>query len=306
MKKLFIILAMLVAISSNLYSQMNFPLQVGNKFVYYCVQSSTYPGGGNTSYYKSSVRVLKDSIFNNHNYFLMNSYPNQGYNIWVRFDTLSKSILKYDSANTCPYYYKEKLIDSLGMLSGIANSCSGDNFNWMRIDTIYNKIGMTKAFWRFLVPTQYLINYNSNFGIISYESHMSMGAYSSNLNANMTGCFINGIKYGDTTTTYINTISTNIPKEFKLSQNYPNPFNPTTKIRFSIVNGFPVGTSGNDKIVLKVYDVMGSEVQTLVNERLQPGTYEASFDGSALNSGVYFYKLISNTFSETKKMILIK
>ena len=94
------------------------------------------------------------------------------------------------------------------------------------------------------------------------------------------------------------------------------PFNPTTKIRFSIVNGFPIRTFGNDpprRVVLKVYDVMGREVQTLVNERLNPGTYETSFDGSKLTSGVYFYKLIirhggSSTegYSETKKMLMIK
>ena len=55
-----------------------------------------------------------------------------------------------------------------------------------------------------------------------------------------------------------------------------------------------------------VYDVMGREVQTLVNESLKPGTYEVSFDGSMLNSGVYFYKLIIDGFTETKKMLLIK
>ena len=58
--------------------------------------------------------------------------------------------------------------------------------------------------------------------------------------------------------------------------------------------------------MLKVYDVMGREVQTLVNKRLQPGTYEATFDGSMLNSGVYFYKLTTDGFSETKKMLMIK
>jgi hypothetical protein len=69
---------------------------------------------------------------------------------------------------------------------------------------------------------------------------------------------------------------------------------------------------GGDLVQLKVYDIMGREVQTLVNERLQTGTYETSFDGTALNSGVYFYKLVirhggsSTGFSETKKMLLIK
>jgi len=96
----------------------------------------------------------------------------------------------------------------------------------------------------------------------------------------------------------INNISTEIPDSYSLSQNYPNPFNPTTKIKFAMPK------SGVAKIV--VYDVMGREVQTLVNERLQAGTYETSFDGSALNSGVYFYKLITDGFTETKRMILIK
>jgi len=301
MKSLFYYISLIVfilMIQNSVYSQMNFPLQVGNKFVYYCVQGYTYPGGGNTDYYKTSHRVLKDSIFNSHKYFLMNAYPNQGNNIWVRFDTLSKSILKFDSANTCPYYFKEKLIDSLGMLSGTANSCSGYIFDWVRIDTIYNKIGMTKAFHRGGYSDGKLIKYNSNFGIISFESHSHMGTYGSDLYANMTGCFINGIKYGDTATTYINTISTNIPKEFKLSQNYPNPFNPMTNVKFSIVK------AGDVKIV--VYDVMGREVQTLVNERLGAGTYEVKFDGSMLTSGVYFYRLTTAGFAETKRMLLIK
>ncbi|MFZ4591536.1 MAG: YCF48-related protein [Ignavibacteria bacterium] len=105
---------------------------------------------------------------------------------------------------------------------------------------------------------------------------------------------------------FINNINKEIPSGYSLNQNYPNPFNPTTKIRFDVINGFPVRASGNDKVVLKVYDVMGREVQTLVNESLKPGTYEVSFDGSPLTSGVYFYKLITGGFTETKKMLMIK
>lgn len=93
-------------------------------------------------------------------------------------------------------------------------------------------------------------------------------------------------------------ISSEIPSVFSLSQNYPNPFNPTTKVKFEIIN--------SEEVKLVVYDILGKEVQTLVNERLQPGTYETSFDGSKLTSGVYFYKLITNEFSETKKMLMIK
>lgn len=90
----------------------------------------------------------------------------------------------------------------------------------------------------------------------------------------------------------------NVPAEYKLSQNYPNPFNPVTKIKFSIVN--------SERVKLIIFDVMGREVQTLVNEKLQSGSYETSFDGSMLSSGVYFYKLISESFTDTKKLTLLK
>ena len=96
----------------------------------------------------------------------------------------------------------------------------------------------------------------------------------------------------------IQNISTETPSKYSLSQNYPNPFNSTSNLKFQIVN------TGDVKLI--VYDIMGKEVQTLVNERLQPGTYEAAFDASSLNTGVYFYKLITNGFTETKKMLLIK
>ncbi len=89
-----------------------------------------------------------------------------------------------------------------------------------------------------------------------------------------------------------------IPTDFNLSQNYPNPFNPSTKIGFKIKQaGFTT---------LKVYDVLGREVETLVNADMQPGTYEISFDGHGLSSGVYCYRLNSGSFSGLKKMILTK
>jgi hypothetical protein len=101
----------------------------------------------------------------------------------------------------------------------------------------------------------------------------------------------------------INNISTEIPSAFSLSQNYPNPFNPTTKIRFTI----PLWRGeGRRSVSLKVFDITGREIQTLVNENLQPGTYESTFDGSQLTSGVYFYCLQTKDYIETKKLILLK
>jgi photosystem II stability/assembly factor-like uncharacterized protein len=89
-----------------------------------------------------------------------------------------------------------------------------------------------------------------------------------------------------------------IPDEFKLFQNYPNPFNPSSKIKFQIAKA--------ENVRLTVYDITGKSITNLVNERLQPGVYEARFNGSAYSSGVYFYRLTTESFTDTKKMILVK
>ncbi len=96
----------------------------------------------------------------------------------------------------------------------------------------------------------------------------------------------------------IQQISNEAPHEFLLMQNYPNPFNPQTVISFQL--------AVYSYTKLKIYDILGREVTTLVNEQLSPGTYEVDFDGSKFSSGIYFYTLSSASFTETKKMVLIK
>lgn len=96
----------------------------------------------------------------------------------------------------------------------------------------------------------------------------------------------------------INPIGNKIPKEFSISQNYPNPFNPTTKLKFAL----PKSTN----VILKIFDNLGKEISTLVNGDLKAGYYEYDFDGSNFSSGIYFYKIITAEFTETKKMVLVK
>jgi hypothetical protein len=88
------------------------------------------------------------------------------------------------------------------------------------------------------------------------------------------------------------------PEEFTLEQNYPNPFNPATTISFSIPSGAVTS--------LKVYDIIGNEVATLVDEEKHAGVYEINFNASALSSGVYFYQLTAGGFIQTQKMVLLK
>jgi len=124
------------------------------------------------------------------------------------------------------------------------------------------------------------------------------------------------IKYSNITG--INNIISEIPDRYKLFQNYPNPFNPTTKIKFDIpALNYPLGSRSSllnpinrvgagGMTVLKVYDILGKEIETLVNEKLNPGTYEVTFNASQYPSGVYFYRLQAGDYNESKKMLLIK
>lgn len=105
-------------------------------------------------------------------------------------------------------------------------------------------------------------------------------------------------RFGLTNVVSINNTSVNVPLKFELNQNFPNPFNPVTNISYSL----SVGTN----VTLKVYDLLGKELLTLVNAKQSAGSYDIQFDGINFASGVYFYKLTTEGFSDTKRMVLIK
>lgn len=96
----------------------------------------------------------------------------------------------------------------------------------------------------------------------------------------------------------VNVISTEIPSAFSLQQNYPNPFNPSTFIKFDVAK--------SSFVSLRVFDALGREVAVLVNQDLKPGTYEADWNASSFPSGVYFYRLSTEGYSKTMKMVLVK
>ena len=96
----------------------------------------------------------------------------------------------------------------------------------------------------------------------------------------------------------IEPVSNEIPEKFSLEQNYPNPFNPVTNIVFEI----PKSSFVN----LKVYDALGREIETLVSQQMQAGKYNADWNAENYPSGVYFYRLVTDNFSESNKMVLVK
>ncbi len=98
--------------------------------------------------------------------------------------------------------------------------------------------------------------------------------------------------------TDVNSSPDDLPETFSLSQNYPNPFNPTTEIKFDIPT--------RSQTTLKVYNILGQEVETLIDEEMSPGRYVTEWDATEYSSGIYFYKINSKDFVDTKKMVLVK
>jgi len=106
------------------------------------------------------------------------------------------------------------------------------------------------------------------------------------------------IEYNLTTMQPVIASNSTLPKIFRINQNYPNPFNPVTVISYQIPT--------NDNVLLKIYDINGKEVMTLVNEFKVAGEYEVLFNGNNFASGVYYYQIESEDFKATKKMFLVK
>ncbi|MFC2092741.1 right-handed parallel beta-helix repeat-containing protein [Bacteroidota bacterium] len=154
-------------------------------------------------------------------------------------------------------------------------------------------------------------SYNSKCGVRNIDASIIINA-ENNWWGNASGPYnpvTNPGGQGDTVSNYVDytpwlliigikNLQQGIPNSFLLYQNYPNPFNPKTYIRFDV--------QYSSHVKLAIYDILGKEITTLVNERLRAGSYKVDWDGSGYPSGVYFYKLITNNFVNVKKMVLIK
>jgi hypothetical protein len=307
---LILLLSLLLAYS---YAQQFYPLKTGNKFVYSYSSGGSYDG---QNLYNSSIniiKVIKDSIIRSKKYYLVTTIPYNygGTSTWVRVDSITGSLYCYDTSNSCQYYNYEDLIDSLAISSGSENLCTNisGGSSW-RLYNSGNTIvyGYSTIYKEFSANLSYYTTvrriYNSKFGLSSYhlESHSGTSSYYEN--NYLKGCIINDTLYGDTITTLINIISNNTPDKYSLSQNYPNPFNPSTNIKYQVKD--------NSFVTLKIFDILGKEVATLVNEKQSPGTYETQFPNNLITSnqlpsGIYFYSLfVDGDKIDTKKMVLLK
>jgi hypothetical protein len=292
------------------------PLNVGNYWVYKLHRWGYAGSVWWDETYKIKTSVIQSIVKENRIYYKTQNFWNYFDDYLLRTDNITGSLHRYDSLNSCSYYYKEKMLDSLSAFVGDSTkNCSNYFFKCTGIDII-NIFGQNRQRKKFSYFSSYM-NYSSSsdkwytmdIGITGYNISGNGYQYYESNSYLLVGCKINGIIYGDTSTS-INKVTTSIPEKFSLFQNYPNPFNPNTKIKFEIPNNAVIARSGATwqslTVSLKVFDILGKEITTLVNEQLQPGTYEITFDGSYLPSGIYFYQLVAGNYIEAKKMILIK
>ncbi len=308
--------------SSNIYSYdltytNYFPLQIGNVWIYKC----TAIGMACDCIKKYKFKITSSVSLNGKIYFI---FQKNGINIncpWnycdgptiyydtLRIDSSSGNIYKYSTIG-CSNSPNEILHDSLkaNLNDTIRNYCGVSQYRYICLDTNpRNILGFTSRFKSFS-ESQFETGYGRAY---AYGFGLTVSGYGSircSQNSELIGCVINGVIYGDTSMIVgIIPISTEIPDKFELQQNYPNPFNPSTKIKFDNPPS-PLSERGDRGgfVKLIVYDAIGREVQTLVNEQLQPGSYEVEWNAADFPSGVYYYKLETESFTQTKKMLLIK
>jgi photosystem II stability/assembly factor-like uncharacterized protein len=281
----------------------------------YGIMYKTTTGGANWLSYDTAHSYINDMYFFNVNTgFKCDGYcgiyktTNSGLNWTYKFvlDSLGIGGGNMESIDF--------IDENTGYVTGhgaLFKTTNGGN-DWKSVFIIHNnQLWSVKA-----INNNVYVGCDSNY--IMYSSNFGINWCKQILNTNYG--FVHSIYFTDSNTGYlctqndifkttnggvsVNNLSTEIPKELMLFQNYPNPFNATTKIRFAIKEE---GKGKREKTKLVIYDILGKEVQTLVNEELSPGTYEVTFDGAGLSSGIYFYQLsIDNVQFATKKMVILK
>ncbi len=269
-------------------AQDYYPLEIGNRWDY----KRTYWEPGYPQVIDTfSVEVINDSLFPN----------GETYYVFDHWDLTGGRYVRADSVFV--YYYDENDADEDTVYR--LNAQPGEEWflqfgaiSIIRLDsiTISQIFGFSTILLYYRLDGLILsyVTLSDKFGPVNFHSPGEPPGTAST-GIGLIGCIIDSIIYGN-----LVSVKEEIenPTAFHLYQNYPNPFNPTTTIKYQIPE--------LSFVTIKVYDVLGSEVATLVNEEKAVGSYEVEFNATALPSGIYFYKLQAGSFVETKKMVLMK
>ena len=286
---------------------MVLPIKPGNKWLY----SERIMG---YNYKRLFINKPEEEIYRDNIYFLIEDHELPLISYFPLTDSNSdlqsagKRYCRVDNDGNYFYVDENFFYDSLYEYKYYIKGCkTGDKWeqkSW-QIEPIYLEVKdtFTTVLFNEEITMKYLLvtdsglsithqYWNDKFGLISY-SNEEWGMF------RLIGCEIDGVVYGDTSYYPVDVKNKLVvPLSFGLSQNYPNPFNPVTTITYQIPK--------EGLVTLKVYDILGNEIRTLVNEYKPSGRYKAEFDASRLASGMYLYRLRVNEYVSTKKMLLLK
>ena len=295
--KIILVLLLLMVISSYLKAQNSndsllsfYPLTIGNKWIF--DELSISDNVIETRQWK--LEVLKDTLMPNNKFYKMISNSLFNNFTFERIDTNQLKIYEYNSAMDSTYFEDVKLD---------FNQILGDTLNTSFWTIVFESDSATEYFGE----TRMSRSYSHQYGFAGYGDYYlkNIGLYKYTYagdffssESKLKGALINDELFGDTTLTAVKESDIATVNNFILYQNYPNPFNPTTIISYSIPN--------SGLVTLKIYDLLGREISTLVNKFQNQGNYRVEFNSSNLSSGVYFYRLKFNGKILTKKFLLLR
>jgi hypothetical protein len=289
-----------------------YPLEIGNKWIY-----DTWGWWWDGTYHTYSGittrEVIGDTVMANGKFYFKIFDPttfNYPTILFERIDSASGKVFRYD--NTLGLPDEEYLIDDL--FAEVGDSVWSSRHQYQDYipficigEGTFNKWGIqgSRKIFTIFDLTGYTYSLAQGIGVDSMYSSFDFGENFTTIK----GCIIEGIVYGDTTTVGVEDKVDPVATTINLEQNYPNPFNPSTKIKYTIPVVETRRASSLQFVTLKVYDILGNEIATLVSEEKPAGEYEVEFNVGqtiSLSSGIYFYQLKAGSFVETKKMILLK
>lgn len=202
--------------------------------------------------------------------------------------------------------YETQLInrDSANIIYSFENATYVSNINQFVFNFLYNNYRYVDSVLKYdsiahAIDPSYNATYYQRYWELAGNLTIKLFNNASHFIANL--LYTSWVNSGSPTS--VVKTGTSLPEKYYLEQNYPNPFNPATKINFEIPRD---AIREMQDVQLVILDVLGKEVATLVNEQLQPGSYEVEWNAANYPSGTYFYKLSSDVFSDSKRMLLIK
>ena len=296
MKKISLIFLVIFIFPSCIYAQSLtkqellefYPNNIGNcwsyRWLYYDPINDFYEAG------TDKIFISKDTLINNIKYWSVEvNYGSYNYeHYFERIDTATGDVLRIDDLHSGETNLVDNVYAGIGDTTSISNNrfllyC--DNIVVLSIrDTIINNFQTTIREVLGL-PTNTKLYFARNIGMLGSGKNYWIDSAS-----------INGIVFSNITDVKENYKS--ITNEFMLYQNYPNPFNPSTTIKYQIPQ--------SGLVTIKVYNLLGKEVKTLVNQYQNTGSHEVKFNAGNLPSGIYFYRLETSRYSKTKKLLLVK